>query len=74
MSLMSKPGVRIFLCWFDDSETIEDAWQCEAANPREAAEAYWSFVGIQGDAVVRVGSAQFSETWRVDSGGEAHSA
>lgn len=69
---MAKPGVAAFFCWFDGAETIEEAWECEAASPREAAEAYWEHVGLFESASIRVGSAVFSEVWRVDRSGEAH--
>lgn len=71
-NLMAHPTQRAFFCWFVVAETIEDAWECEAASPREAAEAYWAHVDHGVEALIRVGSAAFSETWRVDSGGEAH--
>lgn len=70
MTLMRNPNTTAYLCWFDDCETIEDAWQCETISAARAAEEYVEHTGVPW-AFVRVGDAEHSDLYMVNENGVA---
>lgn len=74
MNLMHNPGAKAFFCWLESCETIEEGWQCEARDEKDAAEQYYAHIGISGDVVICVGSSTDHERWKVSRSGEAELA